>query len=108
MSGKRTELTALEMRKQLLLVESELNRVYLVNELRAVQNGVHHLSEQVSGLGSLISSAGQLGTALGGLFPGPEVQNEKPAHKNVSWLSTLVNGVRTGMSLWATWKNERR
>jgi hypothetical protein len=34
MPGKNLNLTPLESRKQLLLVESELNRAQLLNELR--------------------------------------------------------------------------
>ena len=45
MSGKKITngLSPLEARKQLLLVESELNRAQLINELRGFKDELHQL-----------------------------------------------------------------
>ena len=99
MSGKNFHLTPLDSRKQLLLVESELNRAQLLNELRDLNDEIHHLKGQVQAVGSLISSTAKLVTtfsAIGNAFTHRNVgDNGKP-----SWLATLLNGVGTGASLW--------
>jgi hypothetical protein len=100
MSGKNFHLTPLESRKQLLLVESELNRAQLVNELRDLKSEIHHLQNQVQAVGSLVSSAAKLATtfsAIGSAFTHRGTgKNEKS-----SWISTLLNGARTGASIWS-------
>jgi hypothetical protein len=99
MPGKSFQLTSLETRKQLLLVESELNRAQLLNELRNFQNEIHHLKAQVQAVGSLASSAAKLATtfsAIGNAF----THRDPDEKKKSSWISTLLNGARTGASIW--------
>jgi hypothetical protein len=100
MPGKNLHLTPLESRKQLLLVESELNRAQLINELRDLKNEIHHLKGQVQAIGSIASSATKLATtfsAIGNAFTHRDDGGEK---KKSSWISTLLNGARTGASIW--------
>jgi hypothetical protein len=71
MHGKNFHLTPLESRKQLLLVESELNRAQLLNELSGLKSEIHNLKNQVQAIGSLASSATKLATtfsAIGSAF----------------------------------------
>jgi hypothetical protein len=99
MPGKNFRLTPLESRKQLLLVESELNRVQLLNELRDLKNEIHRLENQVCAVGSLASSAAKLATIFSAIRSAfthrADVKNGKP-----SWISTLLNGARAGASIW--------
>jgi hypothetical protein len=99
MSRKNPQLTSLETRKQLLLVESELNRVQLLNELRDFKNEIQHLKHQVGAIGFVASLAANLTatfSAVGRAFSHrDEVENGKP-----SWISTLLNGAKAGTSLW--------
>ncbi len=98
MPGKKPALTPLESRKQMLVVESELNRALLTNEFRDLKNEVSHLKAQVRGMGSLISSAADLAStfaSVGSIF-GSHTGNGKSR----SWFSTLVQGVRVGASVW--------
>ncbi len=105
MSGKTSQLTPLETRKQLLLVESELNRVQLVNEVRDFKSEIQRLKHQVGG----IVSTAELATKVAGAFS--EVgrafshrdEDEKP-----SWISTLLNGAKAGTSLWRWIRSRRR
>lgn len=113
MSGKTTGLTALEMRKQLLVVESELNRAYLVNELQAMKAGVRHVTGQVTDqlnmLGSLANSITKFGSMFTGFFDGLFGHGEQDEDdKKSSWLSTLFNGARTGFSVLAKLWPDRR
>jgi hypothetical protein len=97
MSGKPSQLTPLETRKQLLLVESELNRAQLLNELRDFRNEIHHLKHQVWEIGAIAASAAKLATtfsAIGQAFSHRN-EDEKPL-----WISTLLNGAKAGTSLW--------
>jgi len=97
MSGKKSQLTSLETRKQLLLVESELNRAQLLNELRDFKSEIRHLKHQVLEIGSIATSAAKLATtfsAIGQAFSHRN-EGEKP-----SWISTLLNGAKAGTSLW--------
>jgi len=57
MSGKKITkgLSPLEARKQLLVVESELNRAQLINELRGLKDELYQLKNQVEAIGSIAS-----------------------------------------------------
>jgi hypothetical protein len=99
MPGKNFHLTPLESRKQLLLVESELNRAQLLNELRDLNNEIHHFKSQVQAAGALVSSAAKLATtfsAIGSAF----THHDTGKNGKSSWISTLLNGARTGASIW--------
>jgi hypothetical protein len=99
MPGKTFDLTPLESRKQLLLVESELNRAQLLNELRKLNTEIQHLKGQVQAVGTLVSSAAKVATtfsAIGSAF----THREAGENGKSSWLSTLINGARTGASIW--------
>ncbi|HEV2694875.1 MAG TPA: hypothetical protein VG347_18415 [Verrucomicrobiae bacterium] len=104
MSGKNLQLTPLETRKQLLLIESELNRVQLVNELRDLKGEIHHLRNQFHAIGSLATSATQLATAfseIGGAF----TRRDSGEKEKSSWFSTLFNGLKTGAAIWGAVKS---
>jgi hypothetical protein len=101
MAGKKSQLTSLEARKQLLLVESELNRAQLLNELRDFKNEVRLLKDQVQAIGSLAASAAKLTatfSAIGTAF----THRDAGENGKSSWISKLLNGARTGAALWST------
>ena|SRR5277367_6552180 len=99
MPGKNFHLTPLESRKQLLLVESELNRAQLINELRDFKNEIQHLKSQMHAIGSLASSASKLAGTFSAIS---RAFTHRPADEKgkSSWISTLLNGARTGASIW--------
>jgi hypothetical protein len=106
MSGKKTQLTPLETRKQLLLVESELNRVQLINELRELKSEVRHWKHQVEAVVSMASLVVKLATtfsAIGRVFSHRDKDDKPP-----SWISTLLKSLQTGTSLWQTLRSNRR
>jgi hypothetical protein len=98
MSGKKSQLTSLETRKQLLLVESELNRAQLLNELRDFKNEIHHLKHQVYAIGSVTSSAAKLAATFSAIRQAFSHREDRVNGK--SWISTLLNGAQTCASLW--------
>jgi hypothetical protein len=105
MSGKTSQLTSLETRRQLLLVESELNRAQLLNEVRDFKSEIQRLKHQVGG----IVSTAELATKVAGAFSdvgrafSQRDEGEKP-----SWISTLLNGAKAGTSLWRLIRSGRR
>jgi hypothetical protein len=102
MFGEKPDLTPLESRKQLLLLESELNRALFLNEVRDLKNGIHQMTNQMRSMGSVISSAADLAEIIAGLGRGfsPRTTNEDSSRP--SWISTLVNGAKAGASLWGS------
>jgi Zn-dependent membrane protease YugP len=101
MAGETPQLTPLETRKQLLLVESELNRVQLGNEFRDFKSEILRLKNQVFEMGSLTSLAtafSAVGRAISHRDEGDET----------SWISTLLSCARAGTSLWRWFRSRRR
>jgi hypothetical protein len=107
MPGKNLYLTPLESRKQLLLVESELNRAQLLNELRDLNHEIHQVKSQVQAAGALVSSAAKLATtfsAIGSAFTHREAGEKGKS----SWLSTLIQGARTGATIWGILRSQMK
>jgi hypothetical protein len=100
MSGKTTGLNTLESRKQLLLLESELNRAHLVNEWQDVQNGVCYYLDQARAVSSIASSAARITTSVASLFSGGS-SYRRDEEKKPTVISTLFKGARAGFSLWS-------
>jgi hypothetical protein len=106
MFGKSSALTPLESRKQLLLVESELNRVQLLNEARQLKTELGHLREQVQAVSSLAASAANLAatfSAIAKIFS----SRAGNAEKKPSWISTLFHGLKTGAAVWENFRSRQ-
>jgi len=105
MSGKITNLTPLQARKQLLVVESELNRRQLVADWMDVKAGVDHLAAQITTLTSVAESAVKLGATVTNFFHGFQAakkhqEDEEEEESKPSWISGLFNLAKRGISLW--------
>ncbi len=96
-------MTPLQLRKQLLLAESELNRAQLVGDLAALSADVHALTARAKTLGSIASSAATLAVGLAAFRRG------KPAAAGAktSWLQTILKGAGLVSTLWATFRPQR-
>ena len=108
MSRKTTELTALQTRKQLLLVESELNRVQMVAEWEKVKVGLEQATRQITAVGSLLESAAKIGTSFTGFFQGFSDPDKNSDGEKTSWISRVFTGARAGASLWAALRSHLR
>lgn len=104
MAGKGTDVTPLAARKQLLLVESELNRAELQNDLLAVKAELGRINNQVRAAAGVASSISRLGLTFANLFrPGaPANHDGRGGGKKPTWISTLFRGARAGVSLWSS------
>lgn len=106
MPGKNFHLTPLESRRQLLLVESELNRAQLLDELRDLKNEIHHLQGQVQAIGSVASSAAKLATTFSAIRSA--FKHRDSSEKKSSWISTLLKRARTGVLIWGALRSHRK
>ena len=84
-------MNPLALRKQMLVTESELNRINLVGEAVALKVSVQLMTARARFFGSLISSIGGL---IGG-FTRPAGTATKP-----SWLQTALKGAGILSTLW--------
>jgi hypothetical protein len=96
MFEKDSRLNRLELRKQLLLAESELNRTQMTDDLAALSADIRALGDRARSFNSIASSAAVLVSGLAALRSG------KPADADVkpSWLRTIVKGAGLVSNLW--------
>lgn len=101
MSGTNHRLTPLEARKQLLLVESEVNRAQLRNDcaaLRTQLDGLSHQAQSVSN--SLNSSMALVHDGINRLREAITGFGEKKS----SFLSGAINAAKIATTLWKTFR----
>ena len=60
MFGEKPKVTSLETRKQLLLLESDLNRAQFIEAVQDWKDEFHRTKEHLTRLGSMVSLAGKL------------------------------------------------
>lgn len=107
MSGTKAPLTPLESRKQLLLLESELNRVQLLAEVRGFKNELGRLQQQAQAISSLAVSVAKL-AATSAAIRGVLSRREEHGKARRSWLSSLFKGLRAGAALWAALRSDQK
>ncbi len=88
-------MNALELRKQLLIAESELYRIQLTAETAALHSGLHTVIHGVSKAGAIVSSAAVLATNLSAI---PRKQHATGT--NTLWLQTVLDGAVLVSSVW--------
>jgi len=104
MFEKKRHVTPLELRKQLLIAESELNRAQLVEDMAALTAGVRTLTDHAKSFGSIASSAAVLVAGLAAFRRGkPEDAEAKPSR-----LQTILKGAGLISSLWLAFRSQGR
>jgi hypothetical protein len=98
MSGKNPQLTPLQLRKQLLLAESELNRAQLESECLALRLEVQGFARRIRTVGCVVSVT----TALVALLAAARRPAAAPVAQKSSWLQTLLQGAGLLATLWTT------
>ena len=96
MSGKKSHVSPLQSRKQLLLAESELNRAQMVGDMAALTAGVRTLTHRAKSFGSIASAAALL---LAGLAAFQRRKHVNAGAKH-SRLQTLLKGAGLVSTLW--------
>jgi hypothetical protein len=93
-------MSSLELRKELLIAESELNRRQLINEWRAATQWHRALNTGVKTAGSIASVTVLLVTALRAFRRKSEPKNGAES----SWVQPLISGVGMISNLWGTFR----
>jgi hypothetical protein len=89
-------MKALQSRKQLLLLESELNRALLLRDMAELTEGLGALTVRAEAFTLIFSSAAGLVSSLAASRRGqPADAGVKP-----SWLPTLLKGAGLASTLW--------
>lgn len=79
MPGKTISMTPLHSRKQLLIAESELNRVQATVDMTALAADIHSIADRARAFGSMASSAAVLVAGLTAFRRGKSTDaDEKP------------------------------
>ena len=94
-------MNPLESRKQLLIAESELNRVQLAQEWGAMTAGVRTLADRVKTCGSIASSAALLVAGLTAFRHGKKCVD---ADVKPSWLQTILKGAGLISTFWLAFR----
>jgi hypothetical protein len=104
MFGKKSHVTPLELRKQLLIAESELNRAQLVQDWQAVADGVRSAADQARTLSSVASAAAALVAGLASF----RRKKSAPAAEKPSRLQTILKGAGLISSVWQAFRSQGR
>ena len=96
MFGKKSHVSPLGSRKQLLIAESELNRAQLSEEWQTMGHGVRDLAHRAKTIAALASSATLLVAGVTALWRG----SRAPGTAKSSWFQKVLNGARVASTIW--------
>jgi len=97
MFGKNPRMNPLQARKQLLIAESEINRVQLLQEWQTMADGVRSVAHRARSIQTLVLAAASLISSLVSF----RRTKSAPAGEKLSWWQTLLKGAQLAASLWA-------
>ena len=92
-------MNALQSRKQLLIAESELNRLQLVRDLAALKAGVGTLTSRAKSFGSIASAVTMALAGLAAFRRGKSAAATKP-----SWLQQIIKGAGLVSTVWLAFR----
>ena len=102
MSGKTPQVSPLELRKRLLIAESELNRAELAEEWRTLTLGVRDLAHRAKIVAACASAATVLVAALRAARPRPPAPPAKS-----SWFQKVWKTASLGYTIWSALPRKR-
>jgi hypothetical protein len=100
MFRQNPRLSPLQLRKELLVAESELNRAQLIEEWQALTDGVRTFRVRVKSVSSLVSA----GTLLVGALSAFRRGRASPNGAKSSWLQTALKGAQVANSIWVAFR----
>lgn len=93
-------MNPLELRKQILIAESELNRAQLIQEWRTMAGEVHALAAEARTIRSFASATTTLVAGVASFWH----KKSSPADEKPSLLKTMLKGVAQINTLWAAFR----
>ena len=100
MRRKLPRVSALELRKELLIAESELNRMHLMGEWQAMSEGIGRLTTRVKSVGTFASVTAVLVAGVAAFRRGKAGE----AGVKPSWFQSALKGAQTVNSLWLAFR----
>jgi hypothetical protein len=97
-------MNSIESRKQLLIVESELNRARLAADWRTITDEVHALADEAATIRSMASAVASLLAGVASL----RRDRSAPAAEKPSWWRTIINGAGLASSFWSEFLSQSR
>jgi hypothetical protein len=97
----------LELRKRLLIAESELNREQMMRDLHAFKGGILQAGEQVKHLGSIAKSVGGIVSSVAAVMAALSAfrRRSSPGREaKTSWWQLLLKNAGLLSSLWLAWR----
>src|ERR1017187_2453976 len=104
MFAKNPRMNPLESRKALLIAESELNRIQLVQEWQAMADGVRSVADRARTISSLATAAASLIASLASF----RCARSAPAGEKPSWLQTILKGAGLIATIWQAFHSQGR
>jgi hypothetical protein len=100
MTPKNSRVNPLESRKQLLIAESELNRIQLSQEWQTMTREVVDLAQRAKTIATWTSSTALLFAGVRALRRGPV----SPGGAKSSWGQRILRGVRVASTMWSAFR----
>lgn len=97
-------MSPLELQKQLLIAESELNRAQALQEWQAMTDQVHVLAGRARTIGSLTFATASVYAGLVAFMR----RKSAPAAKRPSWWHTILTSMQLAGPLWSEFRSRRR
>jgi hypothetical protein len=105
MFGKDPRVNALESRRQLLVAESEINRVRMLEEWQAMTEGGRSLVDRVKSVGGLASAAGLLAAGVSSFL---HTEKTLFTHDKPSWFRKMLKAAQLAGSTWLVFRARSR
>ena len=103
MFGRKPRLSPLAVRKQLLIAESEVNRVRLNQEWQTLAKEIGSVAERAQSFGKMAVLATSLLAGLVALRRNAAV----PVGEKTSWLGKIIGGARMATTVWLAWRSHK-
>jgi hypothetical protein len=104
MPRKIPRVNPLQLQKELLVAESEINRARLIQDWHAMTVGLHTLTARVKSVSSIASAAALL---MAGVSAFQRERASLRATKS-SWLQMAVKGAEVAASMWLAFRARSR
>ena len=98
-------MSPLETRKQMLIVESELNRFQLAGDVAALRAEVRAFTQRAKAISSIASTVAGLAAVLAALGAWRRRKPAEPGAKR-SWLQLVLDGVGLISSIWPALRSQ--